>query len=127
MPDNPVSRRLFRLRTEPSLTILAAECRVCAASHASTLIAARPSTRKVTADPLTDFLTARWALFVERGGVTRYLPNEHEPWELYEASVDRLDDALLQAGGLPGISDRAPDSVLYSPGVTARFGRGETL
>jgi len=97
------------------------------ASHASTLIAARPSTRKVTADPLTDFLTARWALFVERGGVTRYLANEHEPWELYEASVDRLDDALLRAGGLPGISDRAPDSVLYSPGVTARFGRGETL
>jgi len=111
-------------RTEGQLTYAS---RRHGGHHASTVISVRPSTRLVTADPLADFLTARWALFVEGGGVTRYLPNEHEPWELYEASVDRIDDGLLQAGGLPGISDRAPDSVLYSPGVTARFGRGDKL
>jgi uncharacterized protein YqjF (DUF2071 family) len=97
------------------------------AKEAHTRFSARPSTRLVVDDELAHFLTARWALFARRRGVTTYLPNSHEPWVLYEASVIDLDDSLLSTGGLPGFASRAPDSVLYSPGVTARFGRGTKL
>jgi uncharacterized protein YqjF (DUF2071 family) len=73
--------------------------------------------------PLADFLTARWGLFTRRGGRTLWLPNEHPPWRLHAAQLLTLDDELIAAAGLPGIVDRPPDSVLYSPGVTTRFGR----
>ena len=71
--------------------------------------------------PLADFLTARWALFQSRFGRTRYLRNEHEPWPLQSATLVSLDDELIAAAGLPGVVDRPPDSVLFSPGVTTRF------
>jgi uncharacterized protein YqjF (DUF2071 family) len=80
------------------------------------------SPNRVESDPLADFLTARWALFTTRRGRTIFLPNEHEPWELFEASVVSVDDTLLESAGFAGISAREPDSVLYSPGVTTRFG-----
>jgi len=38
------------------------------------------------------------------------------------ADVLDLDDELVAAAGLPGVSDRAPDSVLFSRGVETRFG-----
>lgn len=72
--------------------------------------------------PLQHWLTARWGLHTRRLGGTRYLPNEHEPWPLHEAEVADLDDALVTAAGLPGVTSRAPDSVLWSPGVSAAFG-----
>lgn len=72
--------------------------------------------------PLADFLTARWGLFTRRGGRTLWLPNEHPPWALHAAELLDLDDELVAAAGLPGLTDRRPDSVLYSPGVTTRFG-----
>ena len=49
------------------------------------------------------------------------MPNEHEPWPLRRATLVSLDDELVAAGGLPGVASRPPDSVLYSPGVHARF------
>ena len=73
---------------------------------------------------LGDFLTARWGLFTARGGRTLFLPNEHSPWELFDARLDSLDDTLLAAAGFAGMADRAPDSVLWSRGVTTRFGTG---
>lgn len=73
--------------------------------------------------PLADFLTARWGLFARRGGKTVWLPNEHPPWKLHAAELIDIEDELVAAAGLPGIVDRRPDSVLYSPGVTTRFGR----
>lgn len=84
-------------------------------------IVARPGA-VVTADPLADFLTARWGMFTVRRGRTRFLPNEHEPWPVHAAELIELDDELVAAAGLPGVTDRAPDSVLFSPGVTTRFG-----
>jgi uncharacterized protein YqjF (DUF2071 family) len=87
----------------------------------------RPSTRMVTDDALADFLTARWALFVLHRGHSTRLPNTHERWELYEATVESIDDTLLAQAGFLGLAGRAPDSVLYSPGVTAQFGSGERL
>ena len=73
--------------------------------------------------PLADFLTARWGLFTRQRGTTLWLPNEHPPWVLHSAELLDLDDELVAAAGLPGITDRRPDSVLYSPGVTTSFGR----
>jgi len=70
-----------------------------------------------------DFLTARWGLYTRRLGRTIYLPNTHEPWELQSAALDSIDDTLLEVAGFPGVAERMPDSVLYSAGVTARFGR----
>ena len=78
-------------------------------------------------DELSHFLTARWGLFQERVGRTQWLPNEHEPWVLHPARLIALRDELCAAAGLPGVVDTPPDSVLFSPGVTSRFGRGTWL
>jgi uncharacterized protein YqjF (DUF2071 family) len=76
----------------------------------------------IRSGPLADFLTARWGLFTRRGAKTIWIPNEHPPWQLHAAELLDLDDELVAAAGLPGVVDRRPDSVLYSPGVTTRFG-----
>ena len=78
-------------------------------------------------DEESRFLTARWGLFQDRFGRTRWLPNEHEPWVLHPARVLALRDGLMAAAGLPGVADGPPDSVLFSPGVDARFGRGAVV
>lgn len=88
-------------------------------------IVAKPSTRMVLADPLAEFLTARWGLFTLHRGRTIFLRNHHEPWALFEATIVKLEDQLLLAAGFAGLAERQPDSVLYSPGVTTRFGSGE--
>jgi uncharacterized protein YqjF (DUF2071 family) len=90
---------------------------------ATSEIVALPGSTEVHDDALADFLTARWALFTRSRGRTVYLRNHHEPWPLFEAQLVSLDDTLLARAGFPGLADRAPDSVLYSPGVTTRFGR----
>jgi uncharacterized protein YqjF (DUF2071 family) len=87
----------------------------------SSRIQARAGAR-IEPTALEDFLTARWGMFTRRRGRTLFVPNEHEPWELHAASLVDLDDQLIAAAGLPGVAVRAPDSVLYSPGVTTRFG-----
>jgi uncharacterized protein YqjF (DUF2071 family) len=84
-------------------------------------VVARPG-NPIEPDPLADFLTARWGMFTRVRGRTRYLPNEHEPWPLQRAELLELDDELVAAAGLPGVTARAPDSVLFSPGVETRFG-----
>jgi uncharacterized protein YqjF (DUF2071 family) len=73
--------------------------------------------------PLDLFLTARWGLFLaDRGGTTRYWPNEHPSWPLRAATVEHLEDELVAAAGFPGVTERPPDSVLFSEGVHTRFG-----
>ncbi len=78
-------------------------------------------------DATAEFLTARWALFTSRRGRTIHLPNAHEPWPLQAAELLELDDTLVATAGLPGVTDRAPDSVLYSEGVTSRFGTASAV
>jgi uncharacterized protein len=89
----------------------------------TTRIRARAGAR-IDPAPLDDFLTARWGLFTRRRGSTAFVPNEHPPWTLHSAELLDLDDELVAAAGLPGITDRPPESVLYSPGLVTRFGRG---
>lgn len=76
----------------------------------------------LTADPLASFLTARWGLHTRWLGRTLYVPNHHGPWPLHDAELVSLDDSLVSAAGLPGLAGRAPDSVLWSPGVRTVFG-----
>ncbi|MBG6108039.1 YqjF family protein [Frigoribacterium sp. CG_9.8] len=93
----------------------------------TTKIVSRASAVAVVDDPLADFLTARWRLFVGRGGKTAVQANQHGAWPLVTAELLELDDELLAAAGLPGIADRAPDSVLFSPGVLTQFSGAQPL
>ncbi|MDO9380256.1 MAG: DUF2071 domain-containing protein [Nocardioidaceae bacterium] len=76
------------------------------------------------ADPTDEqhFVTARFGLHTRWAGRTLYVPNEHEPWPLHDAELLDLEDDLVDAAGLPGLTTRPPDSVLYSPGVRTTFG-----
>ncbi|GGA66624.1 hypothetical protein GCM10011490_16590 [Pseudoclavibacter endophyticus] len=89
---------------------------------AGTRIDARVDPSTLANDPLSTFLTARWALHQRWLGRTLRLPTDHAPWRLHPARLLRLEDELVAAAGLPGVTERPPDSVLYSPGVRARFG-----
>jgi uncharacterized protein YqjF (DUF2071 family) len=88
----------------------------------SSALTVRPG-HAIAGDSTAHFLTARWALFTTRFGRTVRLPNHHEPWPLRTAQLVRLDDSLVRLAGFPGLTDRMPDSVLYSDGVTTRFGK----
>lgn len=90
-------------------------------------LAVSVDTARTVRDEVSQFLTARWGLFQGRWGRTRWLPNEHEPWVLHPAAVVSLRDELCAAAGLPGVVENPPDSVLFSPGVDSRFGRGQRL
>ena len=75
---------------------------------------------------LQRFLTARWGLHVARRGRTLHLPNEHPRWSLHTAELVDLEDELVAAAGLPAPTGH-PISVLYAPGVVAKFGRPTTI
>ncbi|MFD3731319.1 YqjF family protein [Streptomyces sp. NPDC058632] len=71
---------------------------------------------------LEHFLTARWGLHGTFFGRSMYLPNTHPRWSLHRAEVVECEEDLVTAAGLPKPVG-GPVSVLYSPGVPARFGR----
>jgi uncharacterized protein YqjF (DUF2071 family) len=71
--------------------------------------------------PLEVWLTARWGLHTRVAGRTIWVPNEHEPWPLHEASVLHLDSNLAESCGIE-LGDTAPLRALWSPGVRTRFG-----
>jgi hypothetical protein len=85
------------------------------------VVALRPA-EPVVADPLADFLTARWGLHEDHAGVTWYVPNVHEPWPLRRAELLACDDELVAAAGFGALAARAPDLVHFSAGVSVRFG-----
>ncbi len=95
--------------------------RIIGAQHPSTRVRARITDRSADGDPLATFLTARWGMHVGRRHGVDYWRNEHEPWRLFHAEVESLDDELVASSGLPGVATRPPDSVLFSPGVQTRF------
>ncbi|PZS28497.1 MAG: hypothetical protein DLM59_14520 [Pseudonocardiales bacterium] len=80
----------------------------------------------VQPDPLAMFLTARWALHTTLpGGRSARAATEHAVWGLHEATVDELDETVIEAGGLP--APVGEPHVMFSPGVTARIGPPERL
>ncbi len=93
------------------------------AGHVSRLTVRDLGSAARAGDTLAHFVSARWGLHVQRYGRTWYLPVAHEPVPLHRAHLVHLDDQLVAASGLPGVADRPPDHVLFSPGVQVRFGR----
>ncbi len=87
---------------------------------ATSTLTVRPGERIDRPSPLEDFLTARWGLHTSLFGRTAYLPNHHAPWDLHRATVVHCDDNLVASARVP--VSGPPMSVLYSPGVRARFG-----
>ncbi|MCH5672309.1 YqjF family protein [Streptomyces gilvus] len=71
---------------------------------------------------LEHFLTARWGMHGTFFGRPMYLPNAHPRWSLHRAELLECAEDLVAAAGLPA-PEGEPVSVLYSPGVPARFGR----
>ncbi|MEI5524826.1 DUF2071 domain-containing protein [Streptomyces brasiliscabiei] len=71
---------------------------------------------------LEHFLTARWGMHGAFFGRSMFLPNAHPRWPLHRAELVECEEDLLAAAGLPAPVGQ-PVSVLYSPGVPARFGR----
>jgi uncharacterized protein len=71
---------------------------------------------------LEHFLTARWGMHGAFFGRPMYLPNAHPRWPLHRAELVECAEDLVVAAGLPAPAG-PPVSVLYSPGVPARFGR----
>ena len=69
--------------------------------------AARSDISILTGDPIPDpselevFLTARFRLYAARFGRLLKADVEHAPWPLQRARVERLDQDLIQAAGLP--------------------------
>jgi uncharacterized protein YqjF (DUF2071 family) len=94
---------------------------------AASRVVVRPTVRRDHHAPLDDFLTARFGLHSRWLGRTLWVPNHHPAWELHDAELLELDDDLVAAAGLPGLTSRPPDSVLWSPGVETVFGLPITL
>jgi hypothetical protein len=93
------------------------------APHPTSRLRVRVGERVAEPNPLELFLTARFGLHTTVAGRVLWVPNTHAPWPLHRAEVLELDDLLVAAAGLPGVTDRKPDSVLFSPGVETSFGR----
>jgi uncharacterized protein len=74
-------------------------------------------------DDRDHFLTARWLLFSVSGSRHRFARACHQPWPLYHAQVQAVDDHLITAAGLPPAEGEP--LVHYSPGVDVRIGRPE--
>ncbi|MGL5809445.1 MAG: YqjF family protein [Nocardioides sp.] len=89
---------------------------------ASSRVVVRPGAAITEPSEVERFLTARWGLHGSWAGTTFYWPNEHDEWPLRRAELLDLDDELIAGAGLPEVSDRPPDSVLFSHGVSVLFG-----
>ncbi|NUR87759.1 MAG: DUF2071 domain-containing protein [Nonomuraea sp.] len=71
-------------------------------------------------DELAHFLTARHRLFSVVATRPAAAEVEHPPWPLHHARLDRLDQSLTEAAGLP--DPEGPPLVYGSPGVLVRVG-----
>lgn len=80
---------------------------------------------RTTPTALDDFLTARWGLFLRRGGRSWHLPLDHSAWSLGSACVVAVDAGLVRSAGF-AVGDR-PDGLAWSRGVAARFGRPDPV
>ncbi len=72
--------------------------------------------------PLERFLTARFGLHTRMLGRTWWVPNTHGPWPLRTAEALVVEDSLVDAAGITGITGSPPESVLFSSGVRTVFG-----
>jgi hypothetical protein len=73
------------------------------------------------ASPLEVWLTARWGLHTRVAGRTVWVPNEHPPWPLFQATLLELQGELVGSCGIEVAGDRMLRP-LFSPGVRTTFG-----
>jgi uncharacterized protein len=66
------------------------------------------------------FLTARWRLFASRSGRLIRADISHPPWPLQQAAVNKVEESLLRAAGLP--DPQGPPLAHFSLGVTVLTG-----
>ena len=71
------------------------------------------------------FLTALWRLYANFGEKLGYVQVEHPPWPLFRARVEKLDQDLITAAGLP--APLGDPLVHYSPGVDVKVARAVLL
>lgn len=113
----------MRIRTDGDLVTYTTARRAPGPRGAGGRVRVTPGPRITEPGALAQFLTARWGLHTRHLGRLLYVPNEHGPWPLHTATLHELDDSLVAAAGLGDLTRRAPDSVLWSPGVRTAFGR----
>lgn len=67
-------------------------------------------------DTLEHFLFERYLLFVKRNSKIHVGTVHHKPYSVHAATVDTMEDRLLEAAAIKGITS-PPPLVHYSPGV----------
>ncbi len=107
---------------EPAGTTMSYRSRRHARGHAGGRIDVEIGEPVTEPSPLDLYLTARFGLHTSLLGRTLWVPNTHSPWPLRTARVTHLEDTLVAAAGLPDVTSRPPDSVLFSTGVRTVFG-----
>lgn len=66
------------------------------------------------------WLTGRWRGYASIATRLAVVPVEHQPWPLWRAELDELEESMLTAAGL---SEPSGDPLVhYSPGVDVRLG-----
>jgi uncharacterized protein YqjF (DUF2071 family) len=111
----------MRLRREPGGTVRYRSRTRWPGRGTVDRLAVRPGEPIGTPTATEAFLTARWGLHTRIAGRTRYLPNVHESWPLRRAELLDHRSGLVAACGLAD-AGAEPVSVLFSPGVSVRFG-----
>lgn len=85
-----------------------------------TNIAVTPGATIGEPSPLEVFLTARWRLFAYQRGRLFRADIDHPRWPLQAAAVDRLEETLVRAAGLP--APRGEPLAHFSAGVRVMTG-----
>ena len=95
------------------------------AGHRITIVPRQPF-RSGELSEFDHFLTGRWRSYTKILGRLCSAPVEHEPWPLWSADVEELDETLTRASGLgPPLEEPI---VHYSPGVdSVRLGAPRPL
>jgi uncharacterized protein YqjF (DUF2071 family) len=82
---------------------------------------------EVDESPLAAELTTRAGIHATLLAQTVFWQRQHPPLVLRQARLERLEGDLPDAVGLPGLFDRAPDSLLVLDGTTVRYGWGDVV
>ncbi|WP_267421580.1 MULTISPECIES: DUF2071 domain-containing protein [unclassified Curtobacterium] len=82
---------------------------------------------EVDDSPLATELTTRAGIHAKLLAQTVFWQRQHPPLVLRRARLERLEGDLPDAVGLPGLFDRAPDSLLVLDDTTVRYGWGDVV
>jgi len=77
--------------------------------------------------PLATDLTTRQGIHARLLAQTLFWQRQHPPLTIRSARLERLEGDLPDAVGMPGLFDRAPDSLLVVDGTTVRYGWGDVV